>query len=123
MSTVGNAVLFSVTVMQTSTTGFDRPSRVTTTPLLDGGTDADDMAVLQSSAKSIRECRIEFLTDVDDDVDALRAAKDALDTGTYVDETGGSWTVLLAELTTARVGSELWSCSARMLLPPVVAGS
>lgn len=123
MSTTGNASLMGVTIMQTSTSGFSRPSRITLTPLLDDGTDADDMVVLQSSAKGIREAQIGFNTDDDSELDTLRAAKDSLASGTYQDENGDSWTVILAELTSTRVGSALWDCTARLLVPPVTAGS
>ena len=123
MSTTGNASLMGVTIMQTSTSGFARPSRITLTPLLDDGTDADDMVVLQSSAKGIREASIGFVTDDDSELDTLREAKDSLAAGTYQDENGDSWTVILAELTSTRVGSSLWDCTARLLVPPVTAGS
>ena len=123
MTTVGNATLLGVPIMQTSTSGFARPSRVVQTPLLDDGTDADDQVVLQSSAKGIREAQIAFVTDDDDDVADLRDMKDSLVSGTYVDEAGTSWTVILAELTTTRSGHDLWDCTARLLVPPVVEGS
>lgn len=123
MSTVGNATLDGVTIMQTSTSGFDRPGRLVITPLLDNGTFGPDNAVVQSSALGLSEARIEFTTDVDSDVATLRASKDALDEVTYVDEASTSWSVLIAELTTTRSGARLWDCSARLIVVPEVVGS
>lgn len=121
--TVGNATLAGVTLLQTSTSGFDRPARLVITPLLDDGTDAADNVVLQSSSLGIREAQIGFSLDDDSDVAALRTAKDALTAETYADEAGNSWLVLIAELTTVRSGGDLWACTARLILESEVVGS